>query len=45
MATTGEKPGTGCYICTNCHQEVNLDDQSDKLPPCPSCNNTKYKED
>ncbi len=43
MAKTGEQPGKGKYICTNCGQTVNLDEDTDKLPPCPSCNNTEFK--
>ncbi|WP_323742521.1 zinc ribbon-containing protein [Nocardioides islandensis] len=33
----GEKPGIGRYCCTNCGWSVNLDDASDRLPPCGSC--------
>ena len=40
---TGEKPGKGTYICTNCDEEVILDDVTDTLPPCPKCHNTEYK--
>lgn len=43
MSTTGEKPGKGTYTCTNCGESVTLDDTSDRLPPCPRCNNTDYK--
>lgn len=43
MSTTGEKPGKGSYICTKCGQRVYLDDATDTLPPCPSCNNTNYR--
>ncbi|EAC2630730.1 zinc ribbon-containing protein [Listeria monocytogenes] len=42
MHSTGEKPGTGTYTCTMCAQKVVLDDKSDKLPPCPKCQNTNY---
>lgn len=42
MYTTGEKPGKGTYRCTKCGQLVRLDDDSDRLPPCPSCDNTTY---
>ena len=42
MATTGEKPGKGTYKCTKCGQLVKLDDNTDTLPPCPTCNNTTY---
>lgn len=40
--STGEKPGKGTYVCTNCGQQVVLDDVTDTLPPCPKCNNTTY---
>jgi len=42
MPTTGEKPGIGTYKCTNCGTTVTLNDQSDTLPPCPSCDNTEF---
>lgn len=43
MSTTGEKPGKGSYVCTNCGQVVYLDDNTDTLPPCPKCTETNYK--
>lgn len=43
MSKTGEKPGVGVYICTKCGNLVRLDDQTDKLPPCPKCHNTTYR--
>lgn len=43
MSTTGEKPGKGMYTCMRCGQVVRLDDNTDKLPPCPTCNNTSYR--
>ncbi|MBS1714191.1 MAG: hypothetical protein JST30_07625 [Armatimonadetes bacterium] len=42
MPTTGEKPGAGTYICTNCGTSVILDDDDDRLPPCPKCQGTDY---
>lgn len=35
----GEKPGTGKYCCdaTGCTWSVELDDDSDRLPPCGDC--------
>ena len=42
MSTTGEKPGKGTYTCTKCGATVKLDDDSDRLPPCPACNGTDY---
>ncbi len=43
MYKAGEKPGKGTYICTNCGNDVNLDDDSDRLPPCPNCSNGEYR--
>lgn len=40
--TTGEKPGTGTYECTNCGTTVTLDDPDDTLPPCPNCDSTDF---
>ncbi len=40
---TGEKPGSGTYECTNCKTHVTLG-ESDKMPPCPKCTNTEFKE-
>lgn len=38
---TGEKPGSGCYVCTNCGTDICLG-SNDKMPPCPSCSNTSF---
>lgn len=40
--STGDKPGSGCYACTNCGQRLDLG-KNDKMPPCPRCNNTTFK--
>ncbi|MBX9703544.1 MAG: zinc ribbon-containing protein [Silvanigrellaceae bacterium] len=42
MSTTGEKPGVGVYVCVKCQSPLVLNDQTDKLPPCPKCNGTLY---
>ncbi len=45
MFDIGEKPGVGRYCCKKCNWSVNLDDASDRLPPCGSCGKgqeTKY---
>lgn len=42
MSTTGEKPGKGKYICKHCGQIVILNDNTDRLPPCPKCEKTEY---
>jgi hypothetical protein len=40
----GEKPGKGKYICTTCHDwTVTLDDNTDRLPPCPKCKDKPVK--
>ena len=43
LATTGEKPGKGTYVCTACGQRVVLDDSSDTLPPCPKCDGANFR--
>lgn len=43
MPTTGEKPGKGTYTCTNCGETVTLNDDEDRLPPCPRCSGTDYE--
>ncbi len=39
----GEKPGRGKYECTNDGFVVELDDDTDALPPCPKCSNCVYR--
>lgn len=41
---TGEKPGKGTYECTTCNRTLYLDEDSDRLPPCPTsgCDGTEY---
>lgn len=43
MPTTGEKPGKGTYVCKKCGEDVVLDDHTDTLPPCPTCQHTEYR--
>ena len=43
MYHTGEKPGKGSYKCTVYGEIVNLDQDSDTLPPCPRCHKTDYE--
>jgi Protein of unknown function (DUF1451). len=43
MSTTGEKPGKGNYTCSHCSQTVHLDEDEDRLPPCPKCHGTEYE--
>lgn len=42
MYTTGQKPGKGTYECTYCGKCIELDDNTDTLPPCPKCTNTTF---
>ncbi|MDU8970313.1 MAG: hypothetical protein E7H45_12940 [Lacticaseibacillus rhamnosus] len=42
MYHTGDKPGTGNYRCINCGEIITLDQSTDTLPPCPSCNGTNW---
>ena len=42
MPTTGEKPEKGTYKCRKCETTVTLDDDSDTLPPCPTCSGTEF---
>ncbi len=39
----GEKPGIGRYICTNCGEDLHLDDVTDKLPPCAKCKECEFE--
>ena len=43
MATTGEKPGIGTYICKKCGTKIRLDDNTDAMPPCPKCSKTEFR--
>ena len=38
----GEEPGKGLYICDFCGTAVNLDNDTDKLAPCPKCGKCDY---
>ncbi|HOI72321.1 MAG TPA: hypothetical protein PL055_06040 [Methanobacterium sp.] len=40
----GQKPGTGRYVCTGCGEDLYLDDDSDKLPPCAKCEKCEFKQ-
>lgn len=44
IVKTGQKPGSGCYCCTNCKTKVNLG-SGDKMPPCPKCTNNEFTKD
>jgi len=43
MARTGEKPGKGYYTCLTCGQLIILDDTTDTMPPCPTCNGVEFE--
>jgi len=38
---TGQKPGKGHYVCTNCGEDLVLDDDTDRLPPC-ACKGVEF---
>ncbi|HTX61255.1 MAG TPA: hypothetical protein VMC48_03025 [Methanobacterium sp.] len=39
----GQKPGAGRYVCTKCGEDLNLDQDTDRLPPCAECRNCKFE--
>lgn len=41
---TGEKPGSGSYVCTSCGTELSIG-VNDTLPPCPKCTNTSFRKE
>ncbi len=43
MVKTGQKPGIGEYECINCRNNVRLDDDTDRMPPCGNCHNTEFE--
>lgn len=43
MFNTGEKPGKGQYRCQMCGKYITLNDNTDRLPPCPDCDFTIFK--
>ncbi len=46
MYKTGDTPGAGRYVCTNCGRELSLASDSEALPACPRCGNRSFnKED
>ena len=42
MATSGQKPGSGVYICNKCGKVVRVDERSESLPSCPKCKGTEF---
>jgi rubrerythrin len=43
VAKTGEQPGAGLYVCSNCGALIRLEDHDDALPPCPNCEGTEFR--
>ncbi|MBQ2723805.1 MAG: hypothetical protein IJF72_04075 [Clostridia bacterium] len=41
MYKTGETIGQGTYVCRNCGQNLQMD-ENQTLPPCPRCTNTTF---
>lgn len=39
---TGSQPGKGRYLCSGCKDDVVLDDDTDRLPPCAKCHKTDF---
>jgi DNA-directed RNA polymerase subunit RPC12/RpoP len=39
---TGHRPGRGLYLCIFCGMKLILDDNKDRLPPCPRCHRTRF---
>jgi len=42
IATSGEKPGKGIYVCTKCQEIIHLKDSDAILPPCSNCDSVKF---
>ncbi len=38
----GQKPGAGRYVCVNCGEDLFLDQDTDKLPPCAECKKCEF---
>ena len=39
----GQKPGAGRYICVDCGEDLVLNDDTDKLPPCAKCQKCEFE--
>jgi len=37
MFKTGAKPGKGWYTCIKCGEDLYLNEDTDRLPPCVKC--------
>ncbi|UCH87925.1 MAG: hypothetical protein JSV49_06550 [Thermoplasmata archaeon] len=38
----GEEPGKGMYMCDHCGTGITLENDGDKLTPCPKCGKCEY---
>lgn len=43
MVISGDKPGAGTYICSDCGTSVKLETDTTELPPCPVCGNNTFR--
>lgn len=43
MATTGEKPGIGVYMCLKCGKTIILFNSDETLYPCPKCQGIEFQ--
>jgi len=43
MFRSGEKPGKGWYVCIRCNEDLFLNEDSDRLPPCAKCDGSEFK--
>ncbi len=43
MYVSGEKASVGTYVCMNCHLEIIIENNNEKLPDCPDCQAGLYK--
>jgi DNA-directed RNA polymerase subunit RPC12/RpoP len=43
MFKKGDAPGKGDYRCTRCGKIIHLENDTDTLPRCPKCFNTKFE--
>ena len=39
----GETPGEGKYACAKCNEEIELEDDSSRLPPCCYCEEIVFR--
>lgn len=42
MIYTGERPGEGIYVCTNCGISIKLETDTTEMPACPECGDTEF---